>query len=58
MAAKGGYKDTVEYLVKEGARINRKDRLKVSNFDGTLFLSILQVLKELHASQQLYMYSF
>ena len=38
MAAKGGYKDTVEYLVKEGARINRKDRLEVSNFDGTLLL--------------------
>ena len=46
MAAKGGYKDTVEYLVKEGARINRKDRLKVSNFDQTLLLWISQVLEE------------
>jgi len=36
MAAKGGYNDTVEYLVKEGAHINRKDRLKVRNFDNYL----------------------
>ena len=39
MAAKGGYVDIVEYLIKKGTDINSEDLSKVSNYETMLLTS-------------------